>query len=229
MKILTKVLAILLISFLCYHSNAQTVGIKGGLNLANMLEKDDDATYSNDYSMNPGFHLGVTLDVPFNNFLSFEPGLLFTTKGMKYEDDFMGVDVTAKANLYYLDIPLALKASHDLGGGLRMFGTFGPYIGIGLSGKIKATAEYQGQKETEEVDVEWGNDENEDYLKRLDMGLTFGGGVEINSLMIGISYDLGLLNISAYQDEGTTSKNRVLKFSVGYRFGNKADTSIEEK
>ena len=218
MKSLTKVLMIFLISLVCYQTNAQTFGIKGGLNLANMLEKDDDETYSNDYSMNPGFHIGLTVDVPFNDFLSFEPGLLLTTKGMKYEDEIMGADVTAKANLYYLDIPLAIKASHDLGDGLKMYGAVGPYVGLGLSGKVKATVEYQGDKETEEEDVEWGSDEDEDYLKRLDLGLTFGGGVEINSILIGISYDLGLSNISAYQDYGTTSKNRVLKFSVGYRF-----------
>ena len=218
MKNLTKVLMILFLALFCYQTNAQTFGIKGGLNLANMLEKDDDDTYSNDYSMNPGFHLGLTVDVPLNDFLSFEPGLLLTTKGMKYEDDIMGFDVKAKANLYYLDVPLTLKASHDLGGGLKMFGAVGPYVGLGLSGKVKVTAEYQGEKETEEEDVEWGNDEDEDDFKRLDMGLTFGAGVEINSILVGISYDLGLSNISAYQDDGTTSKNRVLKFSVGYRF-----------
>ena len=218
MKNLTKVLMIVLITLFCFEANAQTIGIKGGLNLANMLEKDDDETYSNDYSMNPGFHLGLTVDVPFNEFLSFEPGILLTTKGMKYEEDIAGVDVTVKGNLYYLDVPLTLKASHDLGGGLKMFGVIGPYVGLGLSGKIKATAKYLGEEETEEEDVEWGNDEDVDDLKRLDMGLTFGGGVEINSILIGISYDLGLSNISAYQDYGTTSKNRVLKFSVGYSF-----------
>ena len=62
------------------------------------------------------------------------------------------------------------------------------------------------------------SDEDNDDLKRLDMGLTFGGGVEINAIMLGISYDLGLANISSYQQDGATSKNKVLKFSVGYRF-----------
>lgn len=218
MKNLTKVLTIFLITLFCYQANAQTFGIKGGLNLAKVFEKDDGETYSNDYSMNPGFHLGLTVDVPFNDFLSFEPGLVFTTKGMKYEEEEMGFEIKAKANLYYLDIPLTIKASHDLGGGLKMFGAIGPYLGMGLDGKVKTTVKYLGEEETEEEDLKWGNDKDEDDLKRLDMGLTFGGGVEINSILIGISYDLGLSNISAYQDYGTTSKNRVLKFSAGYRF-----------
>jgi hypothetical protein len=220
MKNLPKVLMVVFITLFCYQTNAQTFGIKGGLNLANLLEKDDDATYSNDYSMNPGFHLGLTVDVPLNDFLSFEPGLLLTTKGMKYEEEIVEFAIAAKLNLYYLDVPLTLKASHELGDGLKMFGAIGPYVGFGMSGKGKITTEYQGDKETEEVDIDGGSDEDEDELKRLDMGLTFGGGVEINSIMIGISYDLGLSNTSAYQDYGSTTKNRVLKFSLGYRFGN---------
>jgi opacity protein-like surface antigen len=219
MKNLTKISIILLISMLGLKANAQTFGLKAGLNLSNMLDKDDDDTYSNDYKMNPGFHLGATVDVPLSNFLSFESGLLFTTKGTKSETEIMGADFKARVILSYLEIPLTIKATHDLGGGLKMYGAVGPYVGVGIGGKVKGTIEYQGETETNEEEIKWGGDEDEDDLKRLDVGLTFGGGVEINSIMVGISYDLGLSNISAYQDEGTTGKNRVLKFSVGYRFG----------
>ena len=69
MKNLTMISMIVFISLFCIQSNAQTIGLKAGLNLANMLEKDDDDTYSNDFSMNPGFHLGVTVDIPLNDFL----------------------------------------------------------------------------------------------------------------------------------------------------------------
>jgi opacity protein-like surface antigen len=221
MKNLTKISIIVLISLFSLNGNAQTFGLKAGLSLSNMLDKDDDETYSKDYKMNPGFHLGATVEVPLNEFLSFESGLLFTTKGTKYEEEIMGADLKAKVNLSYLDIPLTLKAFHDLGGGLKMYGAVGPYVGVGIGGKVKGTIEYQGETETNEEEIKWGGDEDEDDLKRLDMGLTFGGGVEINLITLGISYDLGLSNISSYQDYGSTSKNRVLKFSVGYRFGKK--------
>lgn len=218
MKNLTRVLVLLFVTLFCYQANAQTFGVRGGLNLANMLEEDDEDTYSNDYSMNPGFHLGLTVDMPINEAVSFESGLIFNTKGMKYKVEEMGAEMVANANLYYLDIPLTIKGTHVLGDGLKMYGLIGPYVGFGLSGKIKIAIEYEGQEETEEVDIEWGNDENEDDLKRLDMGLTFGAGVEMDKVVLGISYDLGLSNIASYQDYGTTSKNRVLKFSVGYLF-----------
>ncbi|MBB3699515.1 outer membrane beta-barrel protein [Flammeovirga yaeyamensis] len=218
MKRLTKLLTIIFVALLCYQTNAQTIGIKGGLNLATLNEKDNDGTYSDNYDMNPGFHFGLTVDVPLNEFLSFEPGLLLTTKGMKYEDELIGLNLSGHANLYYIDVPLNLKATHEFGSGVKLYGTIGPYVGMGLSGKIKATLEFQGDEQTEEEEIKWGSNQDEDTFKRLDMGLTFGAGVEINSILLGLSYDLGLSNISTNQDNGMSVKNRVLKFSVGYRF-----------
>ncbi len=228
MKNYTEILIFLLISLLSIKANAQTFGFKAGLNLSNMLDKDDDETYSDDYKMNPGFHIAGTVDIPihhhFSTVLSFESGLLFTTRGFRIEEvqnfivNEMGLSMKIKVNLYYIDIPLTVKASLPLSEGLKIFGAVGPYVGIGLSGKVIATVEYQGDEETDEEAVKWGSDEDSDDLKRLDYGLTFGGGVEINALMLGISYDLGLANIATYQEDGNTTKNRVLKFSVGYRF-----------
>jgi hypothetical protein len=48
--------------------------------------------------------------------------------------------------------------------------------------------------------------------------LTFGAGVEINSVLIGLNYSLGLGNISPNTDNGNMINNRVLGLSVGYKF-----------
>ena len=56
-------------------------GIKAGFNLANMTDKDRNGTYSNDYMMKEGFHLGVTAEYSISNNFSFEPGLLYSSKG----------------------------------------------------------------------------------------------------------------------------------------------------
>jgi hypothetical protein len=220
MKNRAKFLLVIMISLFGYKSFAQTIGIKGGLNLSNMIMKDDNGTYSDEFKMNPGFHIGIIMDIPFSNIISLETGLLLDTKGAKEKDDYNGVASTWKMNLYYLDIPVTFKALHELNSNVKLYGVIGPYIGIGLSGKMKSVVEYQGNKETDEEDIEWGNDENEDMLKRFDFGITFGGGVEISTFLIGISYDLGLANISTYTDYGSKINNRVLKFSFGYRFGN---------
>ena len=211
MKNTTKFLLIIIISMLSIQSYAQSFGVKGGFSLANMLVEDDDDTYSDEFSMKPGFHIGGVFDYSLSDFLSIETGLFLNTKGFKWEES----DYVIKFNLFYLDIPIALKASYDLSDNLAMYGAVGPYLGFGISGK--ETEEYDGT--TVEYDIEWGNNEDEDDLKRFEFGATFGGGVEIGAIQVGISYDLGLANISSYTDYGMAFKNRVLKFSVGYKFG----------
>ena len=93
-----------------------------------------------------------------------------------------------KYNLIYLDIPLTAKASFNVGDA-KIYGAFGPYIGIGLSGTVKSELSFAGETESDSEIIDWGSDENNDELKRLDYGLTMGVGVEINSIQIGITYE----------------------------------------
>ena len=203
---------------------AQKFGIKAGLNLSNMLIKDDIETLSDDFKMNPGFHIGATAEFPLTEMFSFETGLLLSTKGFKTSEGetFEGVTYMykSKANLLYIDIPLTAKASFDLGGA-KIYGVFGPYLGIGLSGKTKYEGNFNGETISVEEYIDWGSDEEYSDLKRMDFGLTVGAGVELNSIQIGLIYSLGLANISAYTYGGSEVKNRVLGISVGYRFRGK--------
>lgn len=72
-KLIRLTIALLLITTVT-ESFAQTFGVKAGLNLSNMLMKDDDGTYSDDFKMNPGFHFGPTMELPINETVSFETG-----------------------------------------------------------------------------------------------------------------------------------------------------------
>lgn len=222
MKNLIKLLIVFVVSTTATESFAQIFRLKAGLNLSNILEKDDDGTYSDDYKMNPGFHLGATAEFPVTEIFSFETGLLLSTKGYKVseEETYMGETYTykVKANLLYADIPLTAKASFDIGGA-KIYGIFGPYLGLGLSGKYKSEETSMGETETNTEDIKWGSDEQEDDLKGLDFGLTVGAGVEVNAIQIGLSYGLGLANISHYTEGGYKMNNRVLGISVGYRLG----------
>lgn len=206
--------------FLGTESFAQIFGIKAGLNLSNILAKDDDVTYSDDFKMNPGFHIGPTVEFSINELFAFESGLLLSTKGTKISEKETYMDETwsysSKVNLLYLDIPLTAKANFDIGS-LIIYGTFGPYIGMGISGKTKYEYTGNGETETDEEDINFGSDE--DDLKRLDYGITAGAGMEFNAIQIGITYSLGLANISNYADEVNKACNRVLGISVGYKFG----------
>ena len=176
--------------------------------------------------MRTGFHIGATAEFPLTEIFSLETGLLISTKGVIYkqlltEED---MDFEYKFNLspLYLDIPVTAKASFDIGGGAKIYGVFGPYAAIGLSGKIKQEESINGATTSEEIDIEWGSDIESSNFKRMDFGLIMGAGVELNSIQIGLNYSLGLANISPQTN--VKVNNRVLGISVGYKFGEKKKT-----
>ena len=215
MKNVVKLFVVVIALMMTTELFAQNFGIKAGLNLSKMIAKDDDGIARDDYyKMKPGFHIGATAEFPFSDMLSFETGLLLSTKGYRVSEETL----ETKLNLLYLDIPLSAKASFDLGEA-KIYGVFGPYLGFGLSGKSNYEETIGGVLYSEEGDVEWGSDENESDLKRLDFGLTMGAGVEINSIQIGLTYGLGLADILSYNYGGAELNNRVLGISVGYKFG----------
>ena len=46
--------------------------------------------------MNPGFHIGATMDYPFSDVLSLETGLLLSTKGVKNKEEEQGLKIKMK-------------------------------------------------------------------------------------------------------------------------------------
>jgi len=100
----------------------------------------------------------------------------------------MGTEVSMKANLLFLDVPVLLKVGPSVGPA-KLFVAAGPYVGFGLTGKIKAEAD--GEEESE--DIEWGSDPETDMLKRLDFGAKFGLGAEVMNFTFGAYYSLVLL------------------------------------
>ena len=69
---------------------------------------------------------------------------------------------------------------------VKIYFNFGPYIGFALSGKIESS--FGGT--TEEEDIDWGSDPDNDMLKRFDFGGLAGAGVEIKSIQFMISYGI---------------------------------------
>ena len=221
MKSLIRFILIVLMITSASESFGQLFGIKAGLNLSTMLKKDNLNIYSDDYKLNPDFHLGMTAEFPLNEILSLGTGFVISPKGYRVhnKETVSGepYETKVKANLLYFDIPLTAKAAFSLESA-RIFGFIGPYAGVGIRGKIKSEVTSGGSTIADQEDVNWGSGEQND-LKRFDLGLTFGAGIEINSIQIGLSYGLGLTNISPVTDNGRKISNRVLSLSAGYRFG----------
>jgi hypothetical protein len=200
-------------------SSAQQVSILGGLSLSNMAARDKDEVYSEELKMNPGFHLGAQLSFPVSKQLSIETGLVANTRGYRtsFEDNYFEDNFKARVNatLYYLDLPIIGKFTADLGK-IKLQGYAGPYIGLGLSGKIKSKITFNGETEHHERKVQWGSEPYIDDLKRLDYGLNFGIGCSFESYQLAIMYGMGLANVSPYTENGLKISHKQLRLSVGY-------------
>ena len=213
MKTCNVFLLSILFCLLSSHLIAQTFGIKGGANLAIMLAKDNDNVYSDDFKLNPGFHIGGTVELPIKGILTVEPGLLLTKRGYKSENVAERETQKNSINTYYIDLPVSLKANFDIAENTALSLLLGPYLGCALFGKVKSDVSGLDGDMTYRSDIIIGEE-----LHRFDYGLTFGPEVSFSSFFIGVSYDLGLRDVFPDDQYGTIMKNRLIKVSFGYRF-----------
>ena len=215
MKNLIKPLIVFIMFLIASESFAQTFGINAGYNLSNLIYKEPphygNQFYVDEFKMKPGFNAGVTVEFPTKDWFSIDMGLIISTKGCKTSHKGVTFNDKGTWNLVYLDIPLTAKTYFNARCA-KIYGAFGPYIGIGLGGKWNTI-------ETNNSGTRSFSSNAFDNLNKLDFGLTAGAGVSIYSFQIGLSYGFGLSNISSYSD--VIIRNRVLGISVGYVFGGK--------
>src|SRR5690554_923139 len=197
-----KTMMVLLLSLLVGGSTlfAQGLGLRAGLNFQNLT---GDEVFFEDAKMTPRFNIGVDYEIAVAPDFYFTPGLLFATKGSKYE--FLGEDI--QIGLNYLEVPLNLVYKPVLGDG-NLIVAFGPYVGYGLGGKAKS--------DEGDTDIDMGSDEEEDNFKALDMGANLSFGYMFGAgLSLQFNTQLGLVNIS-HDDDAV--KNTGFGLSLGYRF-----------
>jgi opacity protein-like surface antigen len=185
--------------------NAQEVkfGTKVGLNLSNFTGDLDDS------DSKIGFNIGAFAEISLSDKFIFQPELLFSSQGAKFEesDNNFSSEETLKFN--YLNMPLMIKfAASD-----KFALEFGPQLGFLLSAKSKFEQTFDGETFSEEVDIK-------DSVKSIDFGLNFGASFDVSeNIMIGARYNLGLLDITDVEDsEDFKLQNAVFSFSLGYRF-----------
>lgn len=221
MKNFSKLLILLAIFTFTNHAFSQVAfGLRIGTNFSKQKLEINGITPAEieNMKMLPGVNLGFILDIAVSDPFSIETGLLLNTKGYKIkltDTDYKYVEYNYLA---YIDLPVNAKYTFDLGGP-KFYLTAGPYFAYGFFGKGAIVETIGDQKNTGEIDYEWGNEEDKDY-KRLDIGLGFGGGFQFGSFVIGANYGLGLKNISPLADYDFVAKNRVLSISIGANFGN---------
>jgi len=196
-------------------------GIKAGYNNSG-VSGGDGSEFTKRLS---GFHVGGIADISLAENFSLQPQLLFIIKGAKseaFKGTVGGTEIefpAQKLSFNYLELPVNFLYKHEVGAGSIFVGA-GPYVGFGLSGKLKAGDEdadvkFDGKKGSE-IDA---NDDAAMHLKRIDAGANFLAGYELkNGLLFGVNYSLGLTNLDP---DGSKSKNNYFGVSVGYLFKGK--------
>ncbi|MGB0178181.1 MAG: porin family protein [Owenweeksia sp.] len=203
---------------------AQTAfGVRAGLNLSKMFIKDEFHSYSESYKLSPGVLAGLVVEFPTKreNF-NIQAAAQFVTKGYRIDErrslvvNGPSYDYFEKMSLHYLEVPVHMKFSFPTRK-LRFYLLTGGYFGLGLSGKVRAQAEYRGKEFKSEAKVPWGSDPQEDLFKKPDYGFSAGAGVHKGRFVFGFNAQYGIANIASYQKRETVARNMGMCFFMEYR------------
>lgn len=219
-NLITKVsvIGMILLSSSVY---GQRFGVKAGLNLSEMSVKDNTQNFNDDFTVTPGYNLGLIMVFPRTGNLHLETGLNLNSKGYKFEGPLVIDDrtfiVKEKVHLDYLDLPLNLNGTYPVSDKFILHGNLGAYIGMGLNGNVTREMDVDGGTLKDKSKIDWGSDDSDD-LKRFDFGLNFGVGVERARFILGANYGLGLVNLLPTEVNGSRASNRAFGISLGYMF-----------
>jgi hypothetical protein len=119
-------------------TQAQTkVGIRAGMNFSNVLMEDENGDKNSTRSI-PGFHIGLTVDIPIAADFYLQTAALYSSKGFKQTDSwFSGSDNDLEVTVFYIEMSLNFIYKPQLGSGILLIGA-GPYAGYGIDGRWKS-------------------------------------------------------------------------------------------
>ena len=192
-----SILVVLLVGLMVVGSFAQmNYGVKGGLTLGKV--STDDVPSSVDRKFRMGFAFGGMMVMPLNEKLYLQGELMYVMKGQYYEGG--GEEVTMVLDVIELPVLVKYMAAESI----AVYG--GPTIDHIMTAKIDST---EG-----EVDLK-----DEDLVKSMAFGLSFGAQYMMDKIIFDARYDLGLSNI--VDDDSSSApeiKMNTIYVTVGYLF-----------
>jgi len=191
-------------------ANAQSsrFGFSAGTSIANYKFKYGDLTINGDSKV--GITAGILVDIPTGSNFIIQPALNFVQKGTTSEE--MGDKLTTSINC--LEIPLNLMYRSPGKSGSFFVGA-GPSFAFNMSGKMKY--EFNDGTPSEEDEIQFGSDKDNDDIKSFDMGVNFLAGYEFsNGLFLSAGSNLGLSNLSVYSDEDESIKSNYVSIKIGF-------------
>ncbi len=225
MKNFKLLLTMVFLVWATIQADAQGLGLRGGVNFQNINGKDALGNQlEND--LITGINVGLMAEVPLVPGFLFQTGAIFSTKGAKSNDDFLGQSITSTVKAGYIEIPFHLMFKPALGNGHIILG-LGPYVAFGINGnaKIETGAGKSDWDVAFKNSVGSSDDDETIYLKRFDAGGNLFFGYEFaGGLSFQLNTQLGMLKINPdYEgiDDESKWNHTGFGFSAMYRFGPK--------
>lgn len=185
-------------------------GFRGAVNMFNMTIKDNNDDKL-DTKMAPGWNAGLFAEIPLGPEFVIRPELSFAQKGFKMDE------VTeTRTTLSYVELPVTFLYKGTLSGGKVLVG-FGPYIAMGIGGKVK-NGNTSDVKFKNDISVQEATQNS--YYKPLDSGVKVYAGYELaGGLSFTIETSLGLVNImpKVGGNENGDAKNVGFGIGVAYK------------
>ncbi len=153
------------------------LGIKGGVNFANLSSSD-----AKERKVLTGINFGVFAKLPISKSFAIQPEIYFTSKGSQqtYENAF--TTGTAKFELNYIEVPVLAVINLTNNFNFQL----GPYASYLVSSKVKNVS-----------DINFNFEDNiaSGDFNKFDTGIAAGFGFETKSIGFGVRYNLGLVTV----------------------------------
>ncbi len=195
MKQVKSIVVIVSFFLLSVGANAQSVaiGLKGGLNFANLNVSDGGSAFSN----KTGYHFGAFTLIKLGK-IGIQPEIVYSKQGSSVTVNTQNFD----SNFDYFNIPILLKLYTVAGINIQV----GPQFGFVSGAKFP---------------IDSGNgpvlQDVTNKLKGSDISIAMGLGWDLPfGLSVDGRYNLGVSNNSNDSSTGTI-KNQVIQISVGYK------------
>lgn len=185
-----------------------TIGVKGGLNSADLSISEDPVSINTD--SRTGFVGGLFAQFNLGDVIAIRPEGLFSQKGASATEE--GVDI--ELQLDYIELPVLALARIPTGGMVRPVLFAGPVI------SFETTCGVEGSEGGISISADCDAVDDDPILtKGTDFGVAFGGGLEIESgnllFLLDGRYTLGLTDINDVASAPETFKNRAWSFMGG--------------
>ena len=203
--------------------------LRGGVNLANISITDNGKV---DHARTlTSFQVGLAGDIRIAGIFYIQPGVLFTGKGAQCESgDPSGLNYSwAITHPYYLEMPLNFIFKTHIVDGDRFFAGAGPYVAMGVAGKLKNEGRIAGVDYSNEEKIAFSDDdpttlEYEEgagfgIMKKYDYGINGTLGVESKSIVLSVNYGMGFAKLQSGTNSSVDNdnKHRVVSILLGIK------------